>query len=73
MTGTGARAKLRELLGPIQERAEQEFEVPDIKDAVRLLAVLEGRSEELVMALVAEAGFDLLTPLEYVFMDEEET
>ena len=69
MTRAGARAKLQELLAPIQGQAEDEFDVPDIQDAVRLLAVVDGRSEELVMAVVREAGFTPLMPLEYVFLD----
>ena len=73
MTQTSARQKLREKLFLIQEDAQREFDVPDIQDAIRLLAVTRGASEELLTALVDVAGLSVFDPLEYVFLDDEET
>lgn len=73
MTRLGARLKLRELLGSVEGFANDEFDgAPDIEDAIRLLAVREGGSEELLEALVARAGLSPLMPLEAVFLDEED-
>jgi hypothetical protein len=72
MTRESACLKLRELLGLIWEEAIEEFDgVPDIQDACRLLELEQGRSIELLMVVVEEAGLTPLTPLEYVFMDED--
>jgi hypothetical protein len=73
MTQTSARQKLREKLVWIHEDALREFDdVPDIQDAIRLLAATRGASEELLTALVEAAGLSLFDPLEFVFIDDEE-
>jgi hypothetical protein len=72
MTRESARLKLRELLGPIWQMAVDEYDVPDIQDACRLLELEQGRSIQLLMAVVEEAGLTPLTPLEYVFLDEDD-
>jgi hypothetical protein len=71
MTQASARQKLREKLVWIHEDALREFHLPDIQDAIRLLAVTRGASEELMTALVEAVGLSLFDPLEYVFLDEE--
>jgi hypothetical protein len=74
MTTISARQKLRENLGPIHEDALREFDdVPDVQDAIRLLAATRGASEHLLTALVEAAGLSLFDPLEHVFLDEEPT
>jgi hypothetical protein len=65
--------KLREVLGPIMERAEREFDVPDVRDGLLLLQAVEGRSFELASALVVEAGLELTSDLEEIWLDEEPT
>jgi hypothetical protein len=72
MTRESARLKLRELLGPIWQTAVDEYDVPDIQDACRLLELEHGRSIQLLMAVVEEAGLTPLTPLGYVFLDEDD-
>jgi hypothetical protein len=73
MTQASARQKLREKLVWIHEDALREFDLPDIQDAIRLLAATRGASEALLTALVDVAGLSLFDPLENVFMDDEET
>jgi hypothetical protein len=63
-----ALAELRATLGPIRAKAEKEFEVPDIEDAIRLYEVQWGRvKSERLRSLADQAGLDLLTPLGDVF------
>ena len=75
MTRASAREKLRELLTPIAPRVESEsgFDLPDIRDALLLLEVVEGRSFELASALVVAAGLELTSDFEAVWLDEEPT
>lgn len=74
MSRDSARAKLREILGPIAAEAEREFDgMPDISDALRLLEVTEGRSFELMSAVVVQAGLELTSDFEEIFLDEEPT
>jgi hypothetical protein len=73
MTQASARQNLREKLVWIHEDALREFDLPDIQDAIRLLAATRGASEALLTALVDVAGLSLFDPLENVFMDDEET
>jgi hypothetical protein len=76
MSRDEARARLRELLGPLRERAVAVFEVPDIQDALSVLSVswnaelFGDEADEDMKRLVAEARFDPLTPLGYVFQEE---
>jgi hypothetical protein len=65
--------KLRELLAPIAPRVEREFDQPKVRDALLLLQVVEGRSFELASALVVEAGLELNSDFEAMFLDEEPT
>jgi hypothetical protein len=71
MSRAGARMKLRDLLAPIAERVEREVDLPDLRDGLLLLQVVEGRSFELASALVVEAGLELTSDFEEIFLDEE--
>jgi hypothetical protein len=79
MTRDEARARLRELLEPIRIMAEMEFTVPDFQDAIRLLLVHEENFDvsearrKVLEAVVSQAGYDLLTPLGYLFSEDTET
>jgi len=77
MSRDEARATLRELLGPLRERAVREFEVPDIQDAFRLLSIdhdpdlFGDEAMQDLERLVTEAGFDIMTPLGDLFEKED--
>lgn len=73
MTRVGARMKLREVLGPIMEQAQLDFDVLDNRAGLMLLQRVEGRSFELASALVVEAGLELTSDLEEIYLDEEPT
>ena len=73
MTRVGARMKLRDLLAPIAPQVEREFDLPDVRDALLLLQHVEGRSFELASALVVQAGLELTSDFEEIWLDEEPT
>jgi hypothetical protein len=74
-----ARRRLRQLLAPIRDRVEAEFDMPDLKDALLFLEAIHWDSSELfgeeasqdLSRMVEQAGWSQSTLLGDVFLEEQ--
>lgn len=76
-TRGAARARLREVLGPVREEAENYHADEGGADVVDAIRIYEARphlvppEKENLFALAETAGWSLFTPLYYVFLEDE--
>jgi len=76
MSRTFARRRLRELLAPYRDRAEEAAgRSPSILYGIRAVALVEGydvKRERLLHDLVAQAGYSTYQLLDDVFIEEDD-